>query len=111
MAKLHFLFFLLIKDNFYFTHCDTFMVLLCRFFGKVSVIEAHAALFLKNPHDIENLEVLVTKLGEGKIPVWIFHYSHISLLPRKKRENEPTLNYNMFSYNNVDILNLHPNVV
>lgn len=106
-----FFFFLWIKDNFYFTNCDIFMVLFCRFFGKVSVLEAHAALFLKNPHDIENLEVLVTKLGEGKIPVWIFHYSHISLLPRKKRENEPTLNYNMFSYNNVDILNLHLNVV
>lgn len=68
-GKIALSFFLLIKDNFYFTHCDTFMVLLCRFFGKVSVIEAHAALFLKNPHDIENLEVLVTKLGEGKIPV------------------------------------------
>lgn len=39
-----------------------------RFFGKVSVLEAHAALFLKNPHDIENLEGLVTKLGEGDLP-------------------------------------------
>ncbi|XP_062594246.1 conserved oligomeric Golgi complex subunit 7-like isoform X1 [Saccostrea cucullata] len=38
------------------------------FFGKVSALEAHASLFLSNPHDIENLEGLVTKLGEGDLP-------------------------------------------
>lgn len=65
----------------------------CRFFGKVSVLEAHAALFLKNPHDIENLEGLVTKLGEGKVPVCIFHYQHFSPLPREKRKNLLTLNF------------------
>ncbi|XP_056005871.1 conserved oligomeric Golgi complex subunit 7-like isoform X3 [Ostrea edulis] len=38
------------------------------FFGKVSALEAHASLFLGNPHDIENLEGLVTRLGEGDMP-------------------------------------------
>lgn len=87
------------------------MVLFCRFFGKVFVIEVYVVLFLKNFYDIENLEVLVIKFGEGKILVWIFYYLYIFLFLRKKRENELILNYNMFSYNNVDILNLYFNVV
>ena len=50
-----------LKIKIHITYCLYF-----RFFGKVSVLEAHAALFLGNPTDIENLEGLVAKLGEGR---------------------------------------------